>query len=541
MERVRKVAEDTFWSALSPVSKAGADQSVVTSDKTERRKLLAVSEREALVCGAKAGLCEAVAHGLSRDVGMAVSSYIELKRGGRKAEWPVRREEQVSGYELGLDALAAATTKDEESAARDLFTSANRTPSVRPLTFARERDARIVRKDVNGSISVVLNILTAKDEKARQMSMVEGIDASTGEALKAQKSKARIIVPLTCSLWHEQKFLGGKAVLRSSMIIRRGDRWFLEGQFEMADVKPVKVEGSLGVDRGLANTLVGAAVDMGGAVRALPIVSGSVIGDTIRAIDMKDRGYKRRTGRKGLQHRRRIDQMIHQITNKIVAEAKNRRLQVTMEDLTGFKKTIVQRRVKGARRNPWARSLKKAQLGKVEQLLEYKLALAGLPKLRAVPAGGTSITCSRCGHAAKENRTEQATFKCVSCGFDAHADANAAVQIARRGVMKVKKGDKLDTLHKNMVAALSQRGDDGGLGLLVASAAGGFVAAHASTMEPYENEAPKGVEVLNSVVGQELTDAIENGRKAVLAERDGTNFEGKINGTRSVHKDVDDA
>ena len=68
-----------------------------------------------------------------------------------------------------------------------------------------------------------------------------------------------------------------------------------------------------------------------------------------------------------------------------------------------------------------------------------------------------------------------------------------------------------------------------------------FVAAHASTMEPYENEAPKGVEVLNSVVGQELTDAIENGRKAVLAERDGTNFEGKINGTRSVHKDLDDA
>ena len=74
MERARKVAEDTFWSALSPTSKAGADQSVVTSDKTERRKLLAVSEREALVCGAKAGLCEAVAHGLSRDVGMAVSS-----------------------------------------------------------------------------------------------------------------------------------------------------------------------------------------------------------------------------------------------------------------------------------------------------------------------------------------------------------------------------------------------------------------------------------------------------------------------------------
>ena len=134
---------------------------------------------------------------------------------------PITEPDTIGNAFTAPPMSTAATTKDEESAARELFTSANRTPSVRPLTFARERDARIVRKDVNGSISVVLNILTAKDEKARQMSMVEGIDASTGEALKAQKSKARIIVPLTCSLWHEQKFLGGKALGGREEALRR--------------------------------------------------------------------------------------------------------------------------------------------------------------------------------------------------------------------------------------------------------------------------------------------------------------------------------
>lgn len=541
MERVRNAAEDVFWSVLSPTNRAAAEQAVATEDRAERRKLLGAYSEQTLAHAARAGLCEPVAQGLSRDVGMAVSSYVELRRRGRDAEWPSRRVAQASGFELGLDALAAATTAEEETAARNMLTSQSRPAPLRPLTFARERDARIVRKSAHGAISVVLNILSAKDGKARQMDMAAGVDASTGEALKAMASKAKIIVPLSCSLWHEQTFLGGRAVLRSSMIIRRGDRWFLQSQFEMADTKPVKVEGTLGVDRGLANTLSGAAVDAAGAVRALPVVSGSAVGDMIRAIDLKDRAYKRRTGRVGLQHRRRVDQMLHEITNRIVAEAKNRRLQVTMEDLSGFKQTIVQRRVKGARRNPWARSLKKAQLGKIEVLLGYKLSLAGLPPLRAVPAGGTSITCSSCGHAAKENRPEQAVFKCAACGFAAHADANAAVQIARRGLMKVRKGDKLATLHRNMAVALSKQPGDGGLGLLAASAAGGFVAAHASAREPNEPEAPQGVEGLNSGVGQELTDAAKNRRKAVFAERGGTNSEGQNTETLSAVKGLDDA
>lgn len=541
MERVRKAAEDVFWSVLSPTNKAAAEQAIVTVDRTERRKLLATYEVQALADAAKAGLGEPVGQGLARDVGMAVSSYVELKRGGYPAEWPEKGIARTSGYEDGLASLAAATTKEDEDAARDLFAKVTRAPRIRPLTFARERDARIVRKNVNGQLSAVLNIIPAKNEKAKQMVMSEGIDAATGEALKAQKSMAKIIVPLSCSKWHEQKFLGGKAVLRSSMVIRRGERWFLQSQFEFPDAKPMKAEGSLGVDRGLANTLVGAAVDRDGAVRALPVVAGSAVGDTIRAIDMKDRAYKRRTGRVGLRHRRRVDHMLHEITNKIVAEAKNRRLQVTMEDLTGFKQTIVQKRVKGARRNPWAKSLKKAQLGKIEQVLEYKLALAGLPRIRTVPPGGTSITCSRCGHSVKENRTEQASFKCVSCGFEAHADANAAVQIARRGLMKVKKGDKLDALHKNMAAALSKRRDDGGLGLLAASAVGGFVAAHASATEPYESEAPQGVEVLNSDAGQEITDAAKNVRKDVFAERGGSNSEGEFAGYTNRRKGLDDA
>ncbi|MFI5696557.1 RNA-guided endonuclease InsQ/TnpB family protein [Kribbella sp. NPDC051586] len=42
----------------------------------------------------------------------------------------------------------------------------------------------------------------------------------------------------------------------------------------------------------------------------------------------------------------------------------------------------------------------------------------------------TSQTCSICGHCAPENRENQAVFRCVACGHQAHADVNAAVNIA---------------------------------------------------------------------------------------------------------------
>jgi hypothetical protein len=541
LERVRRTAEDVFWTVLAPGNRSAADLAVTTGDRTERRNLLSSYERQALAEAARAGLCEPVAQGLARDIATAVASYAGLKRKGHEAEWPQRCQARDSAYEQGLDGLAAAMTRDKENAARDLFTSASRPAASRPLMLARARDALIVRKDENGALAVVLSIVGARHARAKQMHMAGGIDAATGEALKPQKSKAKIIVPLSCSKWHEQKFLGGKAILRSSIVVFRGGRWFLQSQFEMAEARPVAAEGALGIDRGLANTLAGAAVDAGGGITALPLMSGSEAGDAIRAIDMKDRAYKRRTGRVGLQHRRRIDHMLHGMANAIVAEAKNRRLRVTMENLDGFKQIIVRKREKGARRNPWARSLKKAQLGKIETLLAYKLVLAGLPPLHTVPAGGTSITCSRCGHAAKESRAAQAEFLCVACGFKAHADANAAVQIARRGLMKVNKGDKLDRLHKDMVAALARRGGDGGLGLLEASAAGGFVAAHAAVTEPYVTEAPRGVEALSSVAGQDLTDAAKNARKDVFAERGGSNFFGTIAGRVNADNDMDDS
>jgi len=52
--------------------------------------------------------------------------------------------------------------------------------------------------------------------------------------------------------------------------------------------------------------------------------------------------------------------------------------------------------------------------------------------IQLVDPRNTSRQCSCCGHTEKANRISQSRFKCVSCGFEANADANASWNILRR-------------------------------------------------------------------------------------------------------------
>jgi transposase len=64
--------------------------------------------------------------------------------------------------------------------------------------------------------------------------------------------------------------------------------------------------------------------------------------------------------------------------------------------------------------------------GGLVQRLEHKAA----GRLERVVPAYTSQTCSTCGHCAPGNRESQAVFRCAACGHQAHADVNAAVNIA---------------------------------------------------------------------------------------------------------------
>ena len=95
---------------------------------------------------------------------------------------------------------------------------------------------------------------------------------------------------------------------------------------------------------------------------------------------------------------------------------------IQMEDLTGI----------GER----SAFLKRWSYYDLQLKIEQKAAEAGI-SVKKIKAQYTSQRCSKCGHVAKENRLSQAEFVCVSCGYTANADYNAARNIAIEDIDKM--------------------------------------------------------------------------------------------------------
>jgi len=77
------------------------------------------------------------------------------------------------------------------------------------------------------------------------------------------------------------------------------------------------------------------------------------------------------------------------------------------------------------------RLLKAHQLGFIRDRLKFKLDERGI-RYRSVQPAYSSQQCSHCGFTFPLNRRSQANFKCLWCGYEQHADVNAALNIAER-------------------------------------------------------------------------------------------------------------
>lgn len=68
--------------------------------------------------------------------------------------------------------------------------------------------------------------------------------------------------------------------------------------------------------------------------------------------------------------------------------------------------------------------------------IEYKAKEQGIDIVYIKPYH-TSQRCSKCGYIHEDNRQDQATFKCLKCGFKTNADYNASQNIAIRDIDKI--------------------------------------------------------------------------------------------------------
>jgi IS605 OrfB family transposase len=93
--------------------------------------------------------------------------------------------------------------------------------------------------------------------------------------------------------------------------------------------------------------------------------------------------------------------------------------------------TNVRQRMRAKRKTATKRRMHSWSFAQLTSLLTYKAEERGLTVAKVDPRH-TSQTCSCCGHQARNNRRSQSRFVCRACGFELHADLNAARNIAAK-------------------------------------------------------------------------------------------------------------
>ena len=179
----------------------------------------------------------------------------------------------------------------------------------------------------------------------------------------------------------------------------------------------------IGVDRNTnKHVLVAANIDTGKVLK---------LGKECQYIHLKYKNMRKQLQEKGkfsllkkIKNResRIIRNINHQISRRLIDEAKNNQAIIVLENLKDIRKTARVRRKQRYSLNSWSF----CQLG---DMIEYKSKKYGVPVAYIEPQY-TSQRCSRCGHIEANNRKLK-EFHCVKCGVVENADANAGFNIGR--------------------------------------------------------------------------------------------------------------
>jgi putative transposase-like DNA-binding protein/probable transposase len=235
-----------------------------------------------------------------------------------------------------------------------------------------------------------------------------------------------IFVPVVLSAYH-QRMLGGQRLDSSVTLIRKADGWWLTLTYE--EEVPLQTPPHapvVGVDAGITHFLTTSTGKHYGSFHG-----------RLAKRHQRDREKRRRKAKlracltqKGVERlpstrdpklARTVRQEINRAVNELYREHPG--CQIAFERLS-----VATMRFKARRMNA---ALYASNLAHIPKQLAWGAAKRGV-KATAVKSAYTSQECPRCHFVDRSNRPERQTFCCGVCGWQAHADHNAAVNIAAR-------------------------------------------------------------------------------------------------------------
>ena len=243
-------------------------------------------------------------------------------------------------------------------------------------------------------------------------------------------------IPIQMGNYQAEQF--GNTKLFAELVRRRDGQWFLMATVAFDDVPPCEPEDFLGVDLGVENL----ATDSDGQQHSGEVVERVRVKNQTQRQALQSAADKAANARRRKRIRKKLKRMgsrqarfrrdvNHCISKRLVAKAKDTVRGIVLEDLKGIRDRIRFRKPQRSRIAGWG-------FNQLRQFIAYKAEAAGV-KLLVVDPKHTSQMCSECEHVERANRSSQAEFHCKQCGYQAHADYNAARNIRVRAFVNAPK------------------------------------------------------------------------------------------------------
>jgi putative transposase len=231
-----------------------------------------------------------------------------------------------------------------------------------------------------------------------------------------------------------------RGVVKNATVSLTPIGWHISFACEFEADAPLGLAAEVGIDRGVANSIALST----GELASVPI-------ERLRILDRKHRKAQQTANRRKRGSKRYAKARRHAAACKSkAARIRKHWNHVATTTIAANYGTVCIEALKtrnmtasaqGTIEEPGSRVAQKAGLNRsilehgwyqFETFLSYKLAATGGELIRVDPRN-TSRKCSNCGYIDARNRESQASFRCVECGHEAHADVNAALNILQAG------------------------------------------------------------------------------------------------------------
>jgi putative transposase len=241
----------------------------------------------------------------------------------------------------------------------------------------------------------------------------------------------RVRVPLRLAPEHSRLLAEPGFKLGMCRLVKNGPNFYLHivVEREVPDI-PIPVNAPvLAVDIGEKTIATSVTLGPGGRIAAPP----AFMGRRVRGIRRHHAWLRKRLGRRkalrtikriGSVEHRKVDAELHEISRKLVDQAKALGAVLAIGDLSSIREKS---RGKGRRKNRITNAM---PFNRLTLLIEYKAAWAGVPVI-LVDESWSSRECHVCGQDGL--RPTRGRFVCPACG-EWHADLNGAMNIGSRAM-----------------------------------------------------------------------------------------------------------